>query len=274
MEQTIQTDTNELQQIQFNTESVEQVFNGVGDFGRAATVYLNRRYFSHYVQPTISLPQISSSDYLNFIDLNSTEYLVNMFSEEANLHKTHNYQETCSICLDSLDLIIDNSETKSNKPRQLGCSHCFHSHCIGDWLKKKRTCPICRKPCKKFNSTVGDGETKSDEETKSNRDYYYEEDIALEPILTQNLDIIVYDYASLFGPEFINDVTQPQRQLDNSVPDNSDLSDYVTPDGVTIPYGDISIIMNQANCTREQAIRAMITHDFDIVNAIMDLTMG
>ncbi|KAJ8534823.1 hypothetical protein K7X08_016551 [Anisodus acutangulus] len=24
------------------------------------------------------------------------------------------------------------------------CQHCFHAHCVDEWLKMKATCPVCR----------------------------------------------------------------------------------------------------------------------------------
>lgn len=36
---------------------------------------------------------------------------------------------------------------------------------------------------------------------------------------------------------------------------------------------DIELVMSQANCSRGKAVAALKTHDGDIVNAIMELTM-
>jgi len=36
---------------------------------------------------------------------------------------------------------------------------------------------------------------------------------------------------------------------------------------------DIELVMQQANCGRAKAVRALKKNDFDIVNAIMELTM-
>lgn len=45
--------------------------------------------------------------------------------------------KTCPICYDEMD-----REDKSITA--LDCSHIFHGACIGQWLKEKPTCPICR----------------------------------------------------------------------------------------------------------------------------------
>jgi hypothetical protein len=43
---------------------------------------------------------------------------------------------TCPICIDSFD---DKSDI-----RETPCGHCFHSTCLEDWLRRARTCPLCR----------------------------------------------------------------------------------------------------------------------------------
>lgn len=49
-------------------------------------------------------------------------------------------EEECTICLDSLE--------KNNSVATLECGHEFHNCCIKDWMKIKKTCPICRKKIK------------------------------------------------------------------------------------------------------------------------------
>ncbi|KAJ0973034.1 hypothetical protein J5N97_020993 [Dioscorea zingiberensis] len=45
--------------------------------------------------------------------------------------------EPCAICLE--DLVV------GEELRRLPCSHsCFHSKCLGRWLEKSDSCPICR----------------------------------------------------------------------------------------------------------------------------------
>tara|TARA_B110000858_G_scaffold185970_1_gene228650 strand:- start:4 stop:564 length:561 start_codon:yes stop_codon:yes gene_type:complete len=48
--------------------------------------------------------------------------------------------EECSICLEKLE--------KNNSVVILECSHKFHDKCIKNWMKIKKTCPICRKKIK------------------------------------------------------------------------------------------------------------------------------
>lgn len=44
--------------------------------------------------------------------------------------------ETCVICLETIE--------KQDMIRSLGCGHTFHNDCIMEWIKIKKTCPICR----------------------------------------------------------------------------------------------------------------------------------
>ena len=46
----------------------------------------------------------------------------------------------CTICLEDLD--------KNSSVSVLKCGHEFHTSCIKDWMKIKKTCPICRKKIK------------------------------------------------------------------------------------------------------------------------------
>ena len=39
----------------------------------------------------------------------------------------------CAICLEPIDL-----------PQHLSCGHGFHAACVGRWLRRSRTCPVCR----------------------------------------------------------------------------------------------------------------------------------
>lgn len=43
----------------------------------------------------------------------------------------------CSICLESY--------RSGQEVSILACSHEYHSSCIGEWMLKNRSCPMCRK---------------------------------------------------------------------------------------------------------------------------------
>ncbi|OAY23864.1 hypothetical protein MANES_18G113400v8 [Manihot esculenta] len=42
----------------------------------------------------------------------------------------------CSICLEQLSI--------GSEGKKLPCSHLYHGKCIDEWLKKSKTCPLCR----------------------------------------------------------------------------------------------------------------------------------
>ncbi|GAA0167925.1 hypothetical protein LIER_22759 [Lithospermum erythrorhizon] len=58
---------------------------------------------------------------------------------ETMLYKSHESQVDCSICL---GIFEDGEELKTLSP----CNHYYHSKCVDDWLKIKKTCPLCRTP--------------------------------------------------------------------------------------------------------------------------------
>ena len=44
---------------------------------------------------------------------------------------------TCIICRDSMD-------SRGSCLKLPGCGHCFHAHCLQEWLTQQQTCPTCR----------------------------------------------------------------------------------------------------------------------------------
>ncbi|KAG8363258.1 hypothetical protein BUALT_Bualt19G0003500 [Buddleja alternifolia] len=79
-------------------------------------------------------PPQSSIGGLDDSKINSLTQLVVLSENRRNLEPDSN---TCSICLESYepqDLLRSIAK----------CEHCFHADCIELWLKKNRTCPVCR----------------------------------------------------------------------------------------------------------------------------------
>lgn len=57
-------------------------------------------------------------------------------------------QDTCAICKSSLvDKCVHcqvNETSQDECKTAFGeCSHVFHEHCINQWIKEHKTCPIC-----------------------------------------------------------------------------------------------------------------------------------
>ena len=68
----------------------------------------------------------------------------------------------CSICFE----ILEDTPTISNK--RLLCNHDFHEHCLGEWLRQSRSCPICRaEPISEVSLAVGDDTTEGNTETRA-----------------------------------------------------------------------------------------------------------
>lgn len=47
----------------------------------------------------------------------------------------------CTICLEN---VSSTPSCREEEQRILDCSHIFHRECIGEWLKERHNCPVCR----------------------------------------------------------------------------------------------------------------------------------
>jgi hypothetical protein len=47
----------------------------------------------------------------------------------------------CTICLEN---VSSTPSCREEEQRRLDCSHIFHRECIGEWLKERHNCPVCR----------------------------------------------------------------------------------------------------------------------------------
>lgn len=57
----------------------------------------------------------------------------------------------CSICIDEME--------QGDTAAFLPCRHWFHERCVVLWLKEHNTCPVCRTPIEKEESSTGGPET-------------------------------------------------------------------------------------------------------------------
>jgi hypothetical protein len=48
---------------------------------------------------------------------------------------------TCSICLS----VIEKEAIGGKAPCMVSCGHVYHGHCIKEWYKRQKTCPIDRR---------------------------------------------------------------------------------------------------------------------------------
>jgi NACalpha-BTF3-like transcription factor len=136
---------------------------------------------------------------------------------------------------DVCSVCLDSFES-SNKVRQLPCKHNFHAACVEELIRHgKNKCPLCRVTFYKHK---------------------------------------LYEYT---GQRIFQSAWPPLAPLlpipiPIDTAEQHDCIDIRT--GVVVDGRDIRLVMNQTECTREQAIRALLNNELDIVNAIMELTMN
>jgi NACalpha-BTF3-like transcription factor len=187
------------------------------------------------------------------------------------LIKNFKKMEVCSICFESLE---------DDKIHTTKCSHSYHKECLEKWLNKNNTCPICRtKIGNKRNR-----ETYTNQNTTGGYIQYYiytyptsriERRVSNETHVINreryNNEIIM----GTFFPSYThNFTTEIERQVSNETHVINRESVEIERDLQTrINEQDIDIIISQTGCTREEAITSLVNNDYDIVNAIMEITL-
>jgi hypothetical protein len=76
------------------------------------------------------------------------------FDENAQIFKD---MPECCICLSAFS-----GEGPDHEVRSAACGHVFHSRCLGNWLRMRRSCPLCR--CDVCAGTPSTGTTVTDGE--------------------------------------------------------------------------------------------------------------
>ncbi|CAN8232761.1 unnamed protein product [Cochlearia groenlandica] len=100
-----------------------------GPFGLCFDVTLTR-------DVRIMLPSITTS-----LSEVASEHVLQRLSEEQRVNSLEK-DETCSICME--DYVYESSSEKIII-RMPNCTHLFHQDCIFEWLKRRNSCPLCRK---------------------------------------------------------------------------------------------------------------------------------
>ncbi|CAH2061033.1 unnamed protein product [Thlaspi arvense] len=62
------------------------------------------------------------------------------FEEKETQKEEEEGEPTCAICFGDLR----DEEDNETKRVSLNCSHQFHIGCIGEWLVRRKSCPLCR----------------------------------------------------------------------------------------------------------------------------------
>lgn len=152
--------------------------------------------------------------------------------------------DDCSICFDIIDV-------KKTGQVDMSCSHKFHLKCIGTWLSKNSSCPLCRNtptemetlltnmPSEEYRVIYGIGSRR-----------------VLHDIAYTGSDRI-HEYAQRYFATVSNTLPVARQP--------------VPPDADGIPGTDIRLVSEQAEVTAEQALETLNRHNGDIVNSIMEL---
>jgi len=152
--------------------------------------------------------------------------------------------DDCSICLHTIDVSTTGCV-------EMSCSHKFHLKCIGTWLSKNSSCPLCRNTPTEMETLLTN--TPSEE-------YHVIYGIGSRRVLH---DIAytgsdrIYEYARRYSEAYSN--TPPVARQP------------VPPDADGIPGTDIRLVSEQAEVTAAQALETLNRHNGDIVNSVMEL---
>ena len=160
--------------------------------------------------------------------------------------------EECSICLNTIAVSTTGCV-------EMSCSHKFHLKCIGTWLSKNSSCPLCR-------NTPSEMETLLKPEAPvaygiGSRLPYYEMTNSRTDRLMEFARFTI-DFNSLLP------VNSQQQQTD------TDPVDPLPQDTDGIPGTDIRLVSQQTGLTHAQCLDALRRNNGDIVNSIMDLVNG
>ena len=142
--------------------------------------------------------------------------------------------EDCSICHDSI--------SASTGHCTLSCSHSYHIQCLTKWSSTNPSCPLCRHSL---------SETEKPEQP------------------TRLVERRPYWMRWTIAPEAIRDVLEDMEDAP-SLPPPREGQVFIQPGtNVSVYEEDVKIVMDHTQATRSEAIRALIRHPEDIVNAII-----
>lgn len=157
----------------------------------------------------------------------------------------------CSLCLEYIQheqniIILDI------------CNHSFCKKCIYIYMnnnkhKKHISCPLCR--VKNENLYFDSNQFPSNYEYSTS--YYY--NVIRSERNTEHIQHVAHSLYSLYT----NNIS---RQPSNTIQNNLSVDD--------IEERDIVLIIGQINCSRQQAIDALLANGGDIANAMIELELG
>eukprot|EP00696_Hemimastix_kukwesjijk_P007557 gnl/Hemi2/1955_TR699_c0_g1_i1.p1 gnl/Hemi2/1955_TR699_c0_g1~~gnl/Hemi2/1955_TR699_c0_g1_i1.p1 ORF type:complete len:485 (+),score=89.42 gnl/Hemi2/1955_TR699_c0_g1_i1:114-1568(+) len=86
------------------------------------------------------------------VNRGASEQMVKKTTESKSLEKRDGDQ-TCVVCMSDLKL--------GEKVRVLPCKHFYHVECIDEWLRRNKTCPVCKHPIDVAHASQSDSDSKS-----------------------------------------------------------------------------------------------------------------
>jgi hypothetical protein len=147
--------------------------------------------------------------------------------------------DNCSICYDSINA--------STGHCTLSCSHSYHIQCLTKWSSKNPTCPLCR-------------HSLSETEKPEQRTLYYDDGVE------RIRNFLLWD-----SNRPLRHWSRPEIEEDvPSLPPPREREIFIQPGtNITVYQDDVELVMQQTQATHSEAVRALIRHPEDIVNAIM-----
>ena len=139
--------------------------------------------------------------------------------------------EECSICLECIS-------ASTTGRVEMSCSHSFHLKCIGMWLNKNSSCPLCRSKPSEMEILE-----ETEEHEIGSRSFH-------EMMTSREFRTITYSSAFNFPP--VSEEPMPE-------------------DTHGIPARDIRLVSQQTGLTNQQCLDALRRNNGDIVNTIMEL---
>ena len=279
-------------------ESVEQNFLEIlaesydfDDFGNISNIgniyddYLGIGNFTRLR----GIPRMPVVPFMTNFPTNSVKkYFGEIDKEKFNVH-----DKTCVICHDIMDIGIDihkdtntdiniNLESSCEDDNQivsLSCLHHFHTKCIFQWLEKNLECPCCREKCTRWNCENKEFEPQTIESVDWGRHEQYPYHIINFRRWSDNTQTQTQTQTQQ-RPHRVARILLPNQYSLTRIETVSGIVEIIVSDILTqreiivLPELDVFLVQNQALCTYEDAIKALVSYEGDIVNAIMDLTMG
>ena len=161
--------------------------------------------------------------------------------------------EDCAVCYEKV--------SESTGHCTLSCKHSFHIACLTRWSNENPSCPMCRNP-------LGATEAPVKQVAERHIMSLFMDDMPRWTLTTglggQGQGALADLIREALGPEPVQPPPPPRPQQDLRV--------INIGDGVQVSEEDVTLVMQHAEVTRGEAVRALRRYEGDIVNSILMLT--